>query len=215
MKKNKQQIAEILDAIRSSVANPDLKTELNYETPFQLMMAVILSAQTTDKQVNRITPPLFARIQEPKDVLEVSLDEIESHVRYVNYYRNKAKFIKQSGEVLAKKFNGIIPDDLDLLRSLPGVGIKTAKVILSVLYDAPFVAVDTHVHRVANRIGLTKTNMPEQTDKALDKVFTTEQKKKAHHAMVLFGRYFCMARHPKCVVCTLKNHCRHYLSAKK
>ncbi len=210
MSKTKTQIAQILELIRSSVADPDLKTELFYETPFQLMIAVILSAQSTDKQVNRITPALFKIIREPKDILNLMQSEIEEYVKYVNYYRNKAKYIKQSGEVLEKEFLGVIPDTLEKLVKLPGVGIKTAKVILSVLYDAPLVAVDTHVHRISNRIGLVKTKTPEQTDKALDIVFSTEQKKKAHHAMVLFGRYVCVARKPKCPECKLKNICDYY-----
>jgi len=152
MPKTKVQVAQILESIRFSVADPDLKTELAYETPFQLMIAVILSAQTTDKQVNRITPALFSRVREPKDVIELPLSEMENFVKNVNFFRNKAKYIKQSGEMLARDFSGNIPDTLESLQRLPGIGIKTAKVILSVLYDAPYVAVDTHVHRISNRI---------------------------------------------------------------
>jgi len=210
MSKTKTQIAQILEFIRSSVVDPDLKTELFYETPFQLMIAVILSAQSTDKQVNRITPTLFKIIREPKDVLNLSQSEIEEYVKYVNYYHNKAKFIKQSGEILEREFSGIIPNTLEELIKLPGVGVKTAKVILSVLYDPSMVAVDTHVHRVSNRIGLVKTKTPEQTDKVLDTVFSMEQKKKAHHAMVLFGRYVCVARKPRCLECAVKNMCDYY-----
>lgn len=115
------------------------KIELNYETPFQLLCAIILSAQTTDKQVNRITPPFFKKVREPSDTLSLSQSEIENDLRYVNFYKNKSRFIKQTGEILAKKYNGIIPNDIDLILSFPGIGIKTAKVLLSVLYDMPYV----------------------------------------------------------------------------
>ena len=115
------------------------KIELNYETPFQLLCAIILSAQTTDKQVNRITPPFFKKVCEPSDTLSLQQSEIENDLRYVNFYKNKSRFIKQTGEILAKKYNGIIPNDIDLILSFPGIGIKTAKVLLSVLYDMPYV----------------------------------------------------------------------------
>lgn len=115
------------------------KIELDYETPFQLLCAVILSAQTTDKQVNRITPPFFAKVREAKDVMNISLEEIEEMLKYVNFFRNKSRFIKETGKILATEYGGIIPNDLTLLQTLPGIGIKTAKVVLSVLYDMPYV----------------------------------------------------------------------------
>lgn len=150
--KTKFQISHILTEIARMY--PDIRTELQYETPFQFLIAVILSAQTTDKQVNKTTPPLFALVREPEDMVKLSLREVEKLVSSVNFYRNKAKFISQSGEKLAREFGGIIPNDLKAIQSLPGVGIKTAKVVLAVLYDAPYVGVDTHVHRVMNRIGI-------------------------------------------------------------
>ncbi len=115
------------------------KIELDYETPFQLLCAVILSAQTTDKQVNKITPPFFAKIREAKDIIDISLEEIMEHLKYVNFFRNKSRFIKETGTLLANNYNGIIPNDLKLIQTFPGIGIKTAKVVLSVLYDMPFV----------------------------------------------------------------------------
>lgn len=186
------------------------KIELDYETPFQLLCAVILSAQTTDKQVNRITPPLFAKIRDSRDVLDLSLDDIETHTRYVNFYKNKSRFIKETGEILTIQHNGVIPNDLKLIQTFPGIGIKTAKVVLSVLYDMPYVWVDTHIHRVMNRLGIVKTKTPEQTDKEIDRIFSEKEKQHMHHPMVLFGRYHCTARKPKCESCELKSRCQYY-----
>ncbi|EKD29425.1 MAG: hypothetical protein ACD_78C00417G0003 [uncultured bacterium (gcode 4)] len=203
--KSKNQITLILSAIEQMF--PDIRTELNYETPFQFMIAVILSAQTTDRQVNKTTPPLFARVREPWDIQNLTLAEVEKMVSSVNFYRNKARFIRESGIKIAQDFGGTIPSDLKIIQTLPGVGIKTAKVILTVLYDAPYVAVDTHVHRVMNRIGIVKTKTPEETDKRLEKIFTTAQKLTAHHPLVLFGRYHCTARKPKCESCPILSEC--------
>lgn len=183
------------------------KIELDYETPFQLLCAVILSAQTTDKQVNKITPPFFDRVREAKDVTTLSIETIEEYFKYVNFFRNKSKFIKLTGERLAREYNGVIPNDLTLLQTFPGIGIKTAKVVLSVLYDMPFVGVDTHIHRVMNRTGIVHTKTPEQTDKEIDRIFDRETKKKMHHPMVLFGRYTCIARRPKCHDCPIHTMC--------
>lgn len=203
--KTKKEISHILTEIARMY--PDIRTELDYETPFQFLMAVILSAQTTDKQVNKTTPPLFARVREPEDIMKLSLKELESMVSSVNFYKNKAKFIWKSGEKLAHEFQGTIPNDLKKIQSLLWVGIKTAKVVLAVLYDAPYVGVDTHVHRVMNRIGIVKTKTPEETDKILEKKFTHEQKLIIHHPLVLFGRYHCTARKPKCQSCPIREMC--------
>lgn len=185
------------------------KIELDHETPFQLLCAVILSAQTTDKQVNRITPTFFARVREARDIVDIPLSEIEEYFKYVNFFRNKSKYIKLTGERLAKEFDGIIPNDLQLLQTFPGIGIKTAKVILSVLYDMPYVGVDTHIHRVMNRIGIVKTKSPEQTDKEIDRIFDEKTKQAMHHPTVLFGRYTCIARKPKCPTCPIAKDCKY------
>jgi endonuclease-3 len=115
------------------------KIELDYETPFQFLSAVILSAQTTDKQVNKITPPFFAKVREAKDVINISLEEVEEYLKYVNFFRNKSRFIKETGTILAQEYGGILPNDLKLIQTFPGIGVKTAKVVLSVLYDMPYV----------------------------------------------------------------------------
>lgn len=191
------------------------KIELNYDTSFQLLCAVILSAQTTDKQVNRITPPFFARVRESIDVVDISIEEIEEHLKYVNFFRNKSRFIKETGTILATQYGGVLPNDLKLIQTFPGIGVKTAKVVLSVLYDMPYVWVDTHIHRVMNRLWVVDTKTPEQTDKELDKIFDTETKRIIHHPIVLFGRYHCIARKPKCSTCPIADNCRYYKNSTK
>lgn len=157
--KNRQEVSEIIEIVAGEYGGKII--ELDYETPFQLLCAVILSAQATDKGVNRATPRLFERVKEPQDMALLTLDEVTDYVRSINYFRNKAKFIYQTGKILAEKFDSTIPNDLKLVQTLPGVGIKTAKVVLSVLYGMPYVGVDTHIHRVCNRIGIVKTSTPE------------------------------------------------------
>lgn len=184
--------------------------ELDYETPFQLLCAVILSAQTTDKQVNRVTPPFFLRVREAWDVISLSLKEIEWDLKYVNFFRNKSRFIKETGTILAREYNGVLPNDLTLIQTFPGIGVKTAKVVLSVLYDMPYVGVDTHIHRVMNRIGIVRTKTPLETDKKIEKIFSTQEKAILHHPFVLFGRYHCTARSPKCASCPIQEKCAYY-----
>lgn len=188
------------------------KIELDYETPFQLLCAVVLSAQTTDKQVNKITPPFFAKVRESKDLLDMDLDEILHHLKYINYFRNKSRFLKEAAILLEKHYNWVIPNSLEEIQKLPWVGIKTAKVVLSVLYDQPFVWVDTHIHRVMNRIGLVNTKTPEQTDRTIDTLYDNSIKKQIHHPLVLFGRYTCMARSPKCGECPIRKKCNYWKS---
>ncbi len=186
------------------------KIELDYATPFQLLCAVILSAQTTDKQVNRVTPPFFLKVREAWDVISLSLEEIEWDLKYVNFFRNKSRFIKETGTILATHYEGILPNDLRLIQTFPGIGVKTAKVVLSVLYDMPYVGVDTHIHRVMNRIGMVKTKSPLETDKRIEKIFSLEEKAVLHHPFVLFGRYHCTARNPKCTTCPIQEKCAYY-----
>ena len=160
--------------------------------------------------MNRITPPFFQIVKESKDVINISLENIEEHLRYVNFFRNKSRFIKETGTIIAREYDGIIPNDLKLIQTFPGIGIKTAKVVLAVLYDMPYVAVDTHIHRVMNRLGVVDTNTPEQTDRELDRLFDIETKRIIHHPLVLFGRYHCIARKPKCDTCKLQKDCKYY-----
>ena len=208
MKESKKDWWRILEPIIAEYGGN--KIELNYETPFQLLCAIILSAQTTDKQVNRITPPFFAIVREARDVIDIPLEHIEGHLRYVNFFRNKSRFIKETGTLLAENYGGVIPDDLELIQTFPGIGIKTAKVVLAVLYDRPYVWVDTHIHRVMNRLGVVDTRTPGQTDREIDHLFDIETKRRLHHPLVLFGRYHCIARRPKCGTCKLQKECKYY-----
>lgn len=191
------------------------KIELDYETPFQLLCAVILSAQTTDKQVNKVTPPFFKKVREPSDIVTMSLDEVMDDFKYVNFFRNKSRYIKETGTILAEQYGWVLPNDLKLIQTFPGIGIKTAKVVLSVLYDMPYVGVDTHIHRVMNRLGVVKTKTPNETDRAIDTLFDEKTKKTLHHPLVLFGRYHCTARNPKCQSCKISKYCSYYHLHKK
>ena len=208
--KSKKEIQEIFSEIYSLY--PDFKTELYYKTPFQLVVAVIMSAQATDKQVNKISKEFFEKVKNPVDLINLSLNEIEKYLKSLNYYKNKSKYIKNLWEILYKNYNSAIPNDLEILKTLPGIWIKTAKVILWVLYDAPYIWVDTHIHRISNRIGFVKTKTPEQTDKILEKKLNLDQKRKMHHALVLFWRYNCPAIKPKCEKCPINNLCDYYSS---
>ncbi len=206
-KKSFSFIRDVVSRIRSLYGEKGI--ELVYETPFQLLIAVILSAQTTDKQVNKITPPLFEKVREPKDIESLSLKEIEHFTQRVNYFRNKSKYLKQAGEKLVKEYHWIIPQDITLLQTLPWVGVKTAKVISSVLYNTEDVGVDTHIHRVLNRIGIIQTKNPLESDRIISS-FPRDIRKHMHHPTVLFGRYICRARNPKCSECPLQTSCDFY-----
>lgn len=203
--KTKKEIETVFNLIFSLY--PEIKTELNYSTPFQFLVAVMLSAQTTDKQVNIATYKLFEIVKAPEDLLKLDLDKIEDYIKSINYYKTKAKSIYNSAKILVSVFDSVIPNDLVLLQTLPWVWIKTAKVVLGVLYDAPYIWVDTHIHRICNRIWICSTKNPEETDKFLDKNINHDLKKKIHHALVLFWRYNCIARNPKCENCIIKNDC--------
>lgn len=187
------------------------KIELDYTTPFQLLCAVMLSAQTTDKQVNKTTPPLFALVKEPQDMPWFTVDDIAEKIQSINYYKNKAKYLRATAQLLVSKYDSSIPNTLAEMILLPGVGIKTAKVVLAVLYNLPLVWVDTHIHRVCNRIGLLKSKDPLGTDAIIEKRFSIEQKLKMHHPFVLFGRYTCVASRPKCEKCPLTKKCNYYI----
>jgi len=194
---------------------PVAETELHYQDPFQLLVAVILSAQCTDKRVNMITPALFEAFP-TAEVMAVSAPEaVYEYIRSVSYPNNKAKHLVGMAKMLLKDFDGIVPSDIDELQKLPGVGRKTANVIASVVYDIPAMAVDTHVFRVSNRIGLTNNSKtPLETEKELVKHIPRESLAMAHHWLILHGRYTCVARKPKCEECGLKPWCKYFLQQK-
>ncbi len=190
---------------------PVAETELHYSSPYELLVAVILSAQCTDKRVNQITPELFRRFPKPERMAEAEPAEVFDYIRSCSYPNNKAKHLVGMARMLIGDFNGIVPDDIDELQKLPGVGRKTANVIASVVYEKPAFAVDTHVFRVAARIGLTaNAKTPLETEKQLMEHFPPELVPQAHHWLILHGRYVCLARNPKCPKCGLTGVCKYY-----
>jgi len=190
---------------------PIAETELDYKTPFELIVAVILSAQCTDKRVNIITPPLLERFPTAYEMAQASVDEVFSYIRSCSYPNNKAKHLVGMAKMLVEKFNEIVPDDIDELQKLPGVGRKTANVIASVVYNKPALAVDTHVFRVSKRIGLTtNAKTPLETEKQLVKYIPENLIPIAHHWLILHGRYVCIARKPKCETCGISKYCNYF-----
>ncbi len=191
--------------------NPDAKTELNYSNPFELLVAVILSAQCTDKRINQVTPRLFERFPDAESLAASSQEEVFEYIRSVSYPNNKAKHLVGMANKLLDEFGGVVPEKVEDLQKLPGVGRKTANVIASVVYNAPAMAVDTHVFRVANRIGLTNNaKTPLAVEKQLVKYLPEETIHIAHHWLILHGRYVCLARNPKCDECAITWMCKYY-----
>lgn len=193
---------------------PVAETELRYSDPYQLLVAVILSAQCTDKRVNMVTPALFERFPEAQSLAEASSDEVFHYIRSISYPNNKAKHLVGMAKMLVDDFKNVVPSDIKELQKMPGVGRKTANVIASVVYDKPAMAVDTHVFRVSERIGLTtKARTPLAAELQLVKHIPKEHIAMAHHWLILHGRYTCLARKPKCEVCGLTEWCRYYQKA--
>ncbi|MGN0206829.1 MAG: endonuclease III [Muribaculaceae bacterium] len=195
---------------------PTAQTELHYSNPYQLLVAVILSAQCTDKRVNIVTPALFASFPTPASLAAATPDEVFPYIKSVTFPNNKTKSLIGMARRLVENFGGEVPSDIDSLVTLPGVGRKTANVILSVVYDKPAMAVDTHVFRVSNRIGLTKDSPnPYATEKTLVKNIPEEFIATAHHWLILHGRYVCTARNPHCDECGITAYCRHFAAKSK
>ncbi len=195
---------------------PIAETELTYQNPFELLVAVILSAQCTDKRVNMTTPAIFARYPDPQTMAQATFDELFPLIRSISYPNNKTKHLIGMANMLMNDFNGEVPMTVDALIKLPGVGRKTANVITSVIDDQPNMAVDTHVFRVSARIGLTlKATTPLAAEKQLIQYIPEELIYKAHHWLILHGRYICTARQPKCEICSLKDYCKYYSTQQK
>lgn len=188
---------------------PNAKTELYYTNNFQLLIAILMSAQTTDIQVNKVNKEFFKVLKTPKDWLNLWIEKIEKYINSIWFYRNKAKNIYKTCEILNKSdlsnFNTI-----EKLTTLPWVWVKTAKVFLQIVYDMPFLAVDTHVHRVLNRTWFIKTKTPKETDKKIEKKYSKDIIYWLHHTLVLFWRYKCKARSPECDNCFFKSYCKFY-----
>lgn len=195
---------------------PIAETELHYTTPFELLVAVVLSAQCTDKRVNMVTPALFMEYPTAERMAKASVEEIFEYIRSISYPNNKAKHLVGLAEKLVHDYGGEVPQGRDELMTLPGVGRKTANVISSVIFDEPTMAVDTHVFRVSERIGLTtRSKTPLATEKVLVKYLPEDIIPKAHHWLILHGRYTCIARKPKCTACGLTEVCRYYQGKQK
>ena len=199
-----------------SKAMPLAETELHYGSPFQLLVAVVLSAQCTDKRVNMVTPALFDRFSTCDAMADADVEDILEYIKSVSYPNNKAKHLKGLAMMLRDEFGGEVPYELDDLVRLPGVGRKTANVVLSVVFNKAAMAVDTHVFRVSDRIGLTTgCKTPLATEKELVKNIPAALIPKAHHWLILHGRYVCTAKRPKCAGCGVKSFCRKYLGEHK
>ena len=191
---------------------PVAETELHYRNTFQLLVAVILSAQCTDRRVNVVTPPLFERFPTPQDLASATFDEVYPYVKSVSYPNSKATHLIAMAQKLLADFGGEVPSDIDALMSLPGVGRKTANVIASVVYDKPVIAVDTHVFRVSHRLGLSDGKTPLDVERDLERHIPEHLRARSHHWLILHGRYTCTARNPKCSDCGLAEWCREYVT---
>jgi endonuclease-3 len=209
----KERYNRVIDWFQKNM--PVVESELHYRNIFELLVAVILSAQCTDKRVNMVTPALFARFPDAESMSKSSPQEILTYIKSISYPNNKADHLYNMSRMLMEDFGGIIPDDADELQKLPGVGRKTANVMVTVAFDKPAMPVDTHVFRVSNRIGLTNNSKtPLETEKELTKNIPAELLGKAHHWLVLHGRYVCTARNPKCLECGLSPVCSYFKKTK-
>lgn len=188
-------------------ANPNPTTELTYHSPFELLVAVILSAQATDKVVNQVTASLFRIANTPETMLALGEDAVRDHIRRLGLFNSKAKNLVATCQILLREHDGEIPHDRDALQELPGVGRKTANVILNTAFGEPTIAVDTHIFRVANRTRLARGKTVKQVEERLLKVVPDEYKKHAHHWLILHGRYVCTARKPQCASCIISDLC--------
>lgn len=210
----KERYRFVLDYFIKNV--PDAETELIYDNPFHLLVAVVLSAQCTDKRVNMTTPALFEKYPGPNEIAAASFDELFPFIKSISYPNNKTKHLLGLSKMLIDQYNGVVPLTVEELVKLPGVGRKTANVITSVIDSQPNMAVDTHVFRVANRIGLTlNSKNPLQTEKELVKNIPRDLIHIAHHWLILHGRYVCVARSPKCSICGVREVCKYYQAMNK
>ena len=203
----KKKTKEILDILKETY--PDAKCELNYETPFQLLVATILSAQTTDKKVNQVTESLFKDYPDLDSFLKLTNEELEGRIREIGLYRNKAKNLILMCNQLKNNFNGEVPKTMEGITSLAGAGRKTANVVLSNAFNVPSIAVDTHVFRVSNRLGLADSNNVLEVEKQLQRELPKKEWSLAHHLLIFHGRRCCIARKPKCEECPLAHLCKY------
>lgn len=205
---DKQSINEIIKLFEKNYG--EIKPFLNFNTVFQLLIAVVLSAQCTDKRVNLITKKLFKIYKTPSDLANIELKEFEEQIRTCGIFHTKAKNLIETAKILKTKFNDDVPDDFNSLISLPGIGRKSANIILGTFYNKDTFPVDTHVFRVANRIGLANANNVEKTENELTETIEPKLWMKMHRWLILHGRTYCVARNPKCSICFLQNYCAYF-----
>jgi endonuclease-3 len=186
---------------------PEPKTELHYENPYTLLVAVALSAQATDVSVNKATKDLFKKVKTPQNMLDLEIATLIDHIKTIGLYNTKAKNIMAAAEILTRDYNGNVPEDRDILETLPGVGRKTANVVVNEAFGQPTIAVDTHIFRVANRTGMAVATTPNKVEQLLELRVPDIYKKNAHHWLILHGRYTCVARKPKCGACPIIDDC--------
>ncbi len=204
---NARKRREIFERLRAE--NPAPTTELHYDSPFELLIAVMLSAQATDRSVNEATRELFKRANTPEAMLELGEEGLKRYIKRIGLYNNKAKNIIATCRILIEKYGGEVPADRKALESLPGVGRKTANVVLNTAFGHPTIAVDTHIFRVANRTGLARGKTPLEVERKLEKVVPEEFKQDAHHWLILHGRYVCTARNSRCGSCIIEDLCEY------
>jgi endonuclease-3 len=208
-KNSRLSAAEVREIFRRfAEASPYPKTELHYTSPFTLLVAVVLSAQATDAGVNKATPALFARADTPEKMAKLGVDKVMDLIRTIGLYRAKAKNVVALSRILIEEHGGEVPRSREALENLPGVGRKTANVVLNVAFGEPTIAVDTHIFRVANRTGLAPGKTPLDVERGLERVIPQEYKSHAHHWLILHGRYICVARRPRCPDCLIADICR-------
>lgn len=210
----KDEAIKILDILKQTY--PDAKCSLDFTTPFEMLVAVILSAQCTDDRVNKTTPSIFGKYSTPEDFVKMPLETLEELVHPCGFYKNKAKNIKLTAEKIVTEFNGKVPDNMDDLLSLPGVGRKTANVVMLEAFGKPQgIAVDTHAKRLSNRIGFSDKDTPEKIEQDLLKLFSYEYLKDVNHILIYHGRATCTARSPKCENCSINSYCKYYKNLSK
>lgn len=211
MKLNKNKIIDFVEILKNTY--PDATCSLDFKTPFELVVAVMLSAQCTDERVNKTTPSIFEKYSTPEDFANIDISELENLIHPCGFYKNKAKNIKACAQKILRDFNGIVPHTMEELTSLPGVGRKSANVILLEVFGiAEGIAVDTHAKRISNKIGLSLETTPEKIEQDLLKLFPKEYLKDINHLFVWHGRNICNARNPKCNICPINKYCTTYSS---
>lgn len=207
---NKKEAVEIIKKLKEYY--PDATCSLDFKTPFEMVISVMLSAQCTDERVNKTTPSLFEKYSTPQSICDMELEELERIIHPCGFYKNKAKNIKAMAKEILEKYNGKVPETMEELITLPGVGRKSANVVMLEAFNNPQgIAIDTHAKRIANRVGLSKNTVPEKVEQDILKLIPKEYYKDVNHLLVWHGRKICNARKPKCNECPIKKYCRYYL----